>query len=292
MKWKVETTGGGFSIVTVSGIEPNDRIYAEENTMMLSAAIYDKDFNPNGRLVRSLITPEELAGESYVPQKRFTRLGRWFEQARIDERQTAARKNSGERAFVVYKTKEDKPKEDEDEEKKPKVTFKSHFPGSVLVWNVRKMAKEEDYLKKVSYEAMSPEERPHGTLIAVRGAFLCGDLRAKSEVYTTGQDDIKQFSGTGDAFQKFSGKGIICLEAPGALQEVKLVEGESVACWPGDLLAFTDGIKLKMIPAGDSALRNEENNDYLILATADKKGGFFYAKSVQVSEFFQKKGAR
>ena len=82
------------------------------------------------------------------------------------------------------------------------------------------------------------------------------------------------------------------MEAPGALQEVKLIANESVACWPGDLLAFTEGIKLKMIPAGDSALRNEENNDYLILATADKNGGFFYAKSVQVSEFFQKKGAR
>jgi len=279
VKWNVSSTGGGFSTVTISAMKPEDVVYAEENTLFTSSGVFDEKGNPDGKLRRSLITPEELAGASYTPQKRFTFWGQMAEESRIDEAQTAARKNSGERPYVVYRATA----------KNQSVTFKSHFPGSILIWQVREMA--ENFDTKVSYAAPNPEDRPRGTLIAVKGAFLCGDLRARSTVFNTKQDDIRQFSGTGDAFQRFAGKGVICLEAHGTLQEVRLKRNQTVTCWPGDLLAFTEGITLRMISAGDSTLRNEENNDYLILAKAGEKGGFLYAKSVQVGEFFRKQGS-
>ena len=284
MRYKI--THYGFPTVTISKMAVGDKIYAERNSFIASSPVYSKSDadagRPTGSLYRRRLMLTELEGEDYTPPVMPTALSQKWADFKLGTKQTMDRKRIGERSYVLYEALAPD----------QKVTFRSCFPGIIMRWNATPLADGERYVEpgtdaKSVYEE-DDMDRPHGTLMAVRGSFLVADLRVKASVFHTGDPLIIKSSETGDAFQKFSGNGMVFLEVHGDLQEIPLYPGEAVDVVPGYLLGFTEGISLAMKQAGDITLRNEENNDYVIRLTAGDKGGYVYTHSVKPRDFFDR----
>lgn len=284
MRYKITHTG--FPTVTISKMAIGDKVYAERNSFIASSPVYSKEDadsgRPTGALYRRRLMVTELEGENYTPDAMPTALSQSWANFKLGTKQTLDRKRIGERSYVLYEALAPD----------QKVTFRSCFPGVIMPWNAAPLRPGELYVRP-NTEAKSIHEeaevsRPHGTLIAVRGSFLVADLKVSAKVYHTGDPLIIKSSETGDAFQKFSGNGIVFLEVHGDLQEIPLYPNESVDVVPGYLLGFTEGVTLAMKQAGDRTLRNEENNDYVIRLTAGSKGGYVYTHSVKPRDFFSR----
>lgn len=284
MRYKI--THNGFPTVTISKMMHGEKVYAERNSCIASSPVYSKADaeagRPTGFLYRRRLMITELEGQDYTPEVKPTALSQKWADFKLGTQQTLDRKRIGERSYVLYEALAPE----------QKVTFRSCFPGIILRWNAAPLADGEYYLRDGEEAKSVLEEddadRPHGTLMAVRGSFLVADVRVSAKVYHTGDVQVVKLSETKDSFQKFSGNGMVFLEVHGDLQEIPLYPGESVDVFPGYLLGFTEGITLAMKAAGDVTLRNEENNDYVIRLTADEKGGYVYTHSVKVSDFFKR----
>ena len=271
-------TSMGFPTLTVSKIKKGNKFYSEESSVIACSPICDLDSESG--LKRYCLTQKELNGEAENPPRKKTFLGQFLADSFTEVEHTLERQRIGEKMYVVH----------EAASSGQKVTYKSCFPGTIMCWDVTPLSEGEmcfDFNKSVWETDIV--KRPHGTLIAVRGSFLVADFRVNACVYhQSGGDEvlIKRFSKTENIFQKFEGKGYVFLEVHGDLQEIPLFPGESVDIFPGHLLAFTEGISLSMVKAGDVRLRNVENNDYVIRLTASSKGGFVYMSSVTHEDFF------
>lgn len=304
MEYKISNENG-FPTVTISKMEAGTKLYAERNSCIACSRIYNKERDGEiqvltngvvenehntptnkGYLERRRLMATELEGEDYTPEQKPTPLTRWFANFEAGVKQTIDRKRIGERSYVLYHALRNN----------QKVTFRSCFPGEIMAWNARPLASGEVYVKEPENEndhvivksvhRKLEAMRPHGTLLAVRGSFLVADLKVSAKVYHTGDVNVNRFSETKDSFQKFTGNGNVFLEVNGNMQEIPLYPHETVEVFPGYLLAFTDSVSLSMEPAGDVALRNEENNDYVIRLTANEKGGYVYTHSVKRMDFF------
>lgn len=261
MKFSV-TTGGGCAVVTISCLKKGDRLYSEIKKLRSISESVE----------RNIMTAEDLVGEGFRKKKRFTRLGKLHQKHLQDDFATNQRVLGGESPYVVCEATDNN----------QEVSYHCQN-GTILVWNARPVDELEFYVIGnffKSYKSRAKKNRPHGVLIAVKGSFLCADLKVKPSLFMTRSEQILQFSKTQDKFQRFSGNGMVCLEAKGTLTEMPLRPGESKRIVPGTLLAFTEGITLSMVSAGPPDLRNEENNDYLIELTAGKKGGYCYTSCV------------
>ena len=278
---RYSVTEGGFPTLTISKIPKDVKFYAERNTAIVSSPIAD-----NGIKRRRLMLTE-LQGEEYTIPHRATLIGQAYAQFKVGTKQTMDRKRIGERSYVLYEAIRDE----------QKVSFRSCFPGTILCWNASPMGENERYFYNGQSGSNSvwntnEEFRPKGTLYAIRGSFLVAELTVQAKVYHQEGDSqrdvlVKRFSETDNSFQKFSGQGYVFLECHGDLREIPLYPGEQVDVWPGYLLGFTEGVTLQMKPAGDVTLRNEENNDYVIRLTAPEKGGYVYAQSMSMKDFFR-----
>lgn len=190
------------------------------------------------KLERRMLTASELLGKP-ATQKAKNKLNGFWMAAKADWNQTQTRKRIGEdKAYVLYYPLEDG----------QKLTIRSCFPGTIMEWNMA-----------------------NGTLYAIGDSFLVAELTVKAEVYRTDDVDIKRFSGTNDAFQKFSGTGCVYLEVHGDLEKIPLYPGESVRVCPGYFLAMTEGVTMRMVSAGDVMIRKREKQDYWIEFTAPTK---------------------
>lgn len=293
MRYSVKTSG--FPMVTISKIPAGEKIYAERNCCIASSPVTSsREDLKSGSLLRRRLMVTELEGQNYIPAQRPTAISRAWEEFKLGTRQTLDRKRVGERSYVLYEALADE----------QKVTFRSCFPGSIMIWNTKPLEPHEQYQKDESAivdfvddstqdevvhflnEENHPRRRPHGVLYAVKGSFLAAQLSVKTTIFHTEDIGVKRFSETDDSFQKYSGDGNVFLEVHGDLIEIPLYEDEAVDIWPGHLLAFTEGVKPAMMPAGDVTLRNEENNDYVIRLKATKGNGFVYAHSVRRTDFW------
>ena len=283
MKFKI--TSNGFPTVSISKLNKGDRIYAERNSCIASSPVYsetdDRAGKNTGKLLRRRLMATELEGEDYTPEAMPTVMSQAFANFMAGTRQTLDRKRIGERSYVLYEALEDG----------QKATFRSCFPGTIMAWDATPLKDDETYLaygdETKSVESLDAD-RPHGTFLAVRGSFLVAEINVSAKVFHTKDQLIIKNSETADAFQRFSGNGLVFLEVHGDLQEIPLYPGESVDVFPGYLLGFTEGVNLAMKPAGDMTLRNEENNDYVIRLTAGSKGGYVYTHSVKPRDFFSR----
>ena len=278
-KEHITVTNLGYPTLTISKIAKGRKFYAEPNSAIAFSPVYDPDTGI-GSLKRYCITEGEKNGNSDPGPVRHTRLGKFFQGEKMAIRETIERKVIGEQPmYVVYEALE----------KDQKITFKSCFPGTILPWKVNSLAQGETYDFK-SIWSTRIDERPHGPLNAVKGSFLTADFNVLTKpYYQTGNNErdvlVKNFSGTNNVFQQFTGEGYVFLEVHGDLQEIPLFPRESVDIFPDQLLAFTDGVILNMVIAGDLRLRNLENNQYVIRLTAPEKGGFVYISSVSHQDF-------
>ncbi len=277
MRYRI--TSNGFPTVTVSKIARGEKIYAEMGTMLASSPIGEG-------LLRRRVMATELNGESYVPPQMPTWISQWWAGVKSNVRQTVDSEAVQEGPYMLFEAV----KNDQ------KVSFKSCFPGTIMAWNARPLVRGENYVlpnsEAKSIFAENEADRPHGTLIAINGAFLAGDIRVQNKAYHTGDSSIRDNSKTGDTFQRLEGNGLVFLEVHGDLGEIPLYPGESVDICPGYLLGFTEGIRLKMIDAGDRAVKAEDNQDSLIRCTAGAKGGYVYTHSVDSEEFFNQRSSR
>lgn len=285
MGYKYKISNNGFATVSISKMEEGVILYAERNSCIACSPIATKAEEGTG-LWRRRVLSTELNGENYTHEKKPTPISQAWADFKLGTKKTIDRKRIGERSYVLYEALEDG----------QKATFRTCFPGTIMPWNARPLEKDEVYVKEKNSGEIpksiyneDENERPHGTLIAVRGSFLVADIKVAASVYHTGKVEVLRFSETMDSFQKFSGQGMVFLEVHGDLQEIPLHPDESVDVFPGYLLGFSEGIKLEMKPAGDVTLRNEENNDYVIRLKAGEKGGYVYTHSVKPLDFFRRK---
>lgn len=264
--------------VTIENMPEGAKIYAETQSAVDLSSICD-DENQGG-IVRS-------SSMDYEVPKRSTTFGKLFAMFETDVKQTIAREVAGEPVYIQYTAKE--PNQE--------ATFRACFPGSIMVWNAAPLEEGEVYLKQgetpKSIYSSNPEDRPHGTLIAVNGSFLVADIAVKTEVYHQKTDKdvdllVKTFSKTDNNFQKFSGDGYVCLEvAGGEYRQKPLYPGQTHYVFPGSLVAFTEGISLEIKSAGDIGVRTMDKRDYIIRCTAPPEGGYIYIRSASIEDFFE-----
>lgn len=287
MKYRIKNEGS-FPTVTISKIRTDEEFYAERNSCIACSPLFVEEDAKAGRLTgqlqRKSATGAELEGASYKPPQMPTFFSRTWANFVADSKVTIDRKYMGEKSYVLHKSLEEG----------QKATFRSCFPGTIMAWDATPLEDGEVYLEKdgeeKSVESQESKDRPHGTLLVVRGAFLLASSKIVGEVWNAPDPEslIVKASGTGNAFQRFSGDGFVFLEVHGGLQEIPLEPNESVDVFPGYLLGFTEGVKLEMKSAGNMILRNDENNDYVIRLTADDKGGYVYTHSVRLRDFFMR----
>ena len=290
MRYKI--SHNGFPTVTISKMATGEKIYAERNSCVASSPItVDRDAPDNG-LWRGRVMANQLKKEDEVVSEPPTRLSKMFTGFALNTKQTITRKQMGERSYVLYEALMDN----------QKATFRSCFPGTIMAWNATPLPETTNYIQDEDYYYYHPGEivpsvfnmdearRPHGTIRVVKGSFLVADLKVKADVYHEPDSEakIKRLSETDNTFQEFTGDGMVFFEVHGDLQEIPLYPGEAVDVFVGYLLGFTEDVSLRMCPAGDSILRNEENSDYVIRLTAGPRGGFVYTHSVRIPEFHKK----
>lgn len=254
---RIKITNNGYPTVTISKLDEGKMLYAEINSMIACST----------DLERSLCLAN---GASYTVPERHTPIGRFFANRVMEAKQAINREATNERSYVLFKAK----KNDQ------KVTLKSCFPGMIMAWNTEPMLSDQVYDVTLSVFSHSEEEYLHGTIIAVRGAFLAAEMSVRMDVYKTNNIRVTSASKTGGIFQHFSGSGTVFLEAHGDLIEIPLYPFESVDVWPGNLFAFTEGIDMKMHVSSDINLRGAENEKEVIRLTAPAHGGFVYVQSV------------
>ena len=274
------------NVVKISEIKNGTKIYTEQNSVIATS----------GKLQRDKLLSSELEGIDYTPMEMPYPIAQAHAISQMGEKHTQDRKNRGEQAYVLCSALADS----------QSITIRGCCFGQIMIWNNTPMKKGEKFepnqSAKVDFVAINDEtgrdeevhftnvktslsmKRAHGTLYAVEGAFLAAELTVKAKVYHTNDTEVKHYSKTEDSFQRFYGKGNVFLNVNGGLIEHYLHPNQSINIWPGYLLGFTAGIGIKMQPAGDVILRNEENNDYVIQLTAGKKGGFVYEQSVLKKE--------
>jgi len=282
----------GFPTVTISKLKTGEKVYAERNSCIACSPISIEGDGSRGGLRRRRLMAVELEGEDYDVPEMPTRLSQAFVGFALNVKQTITRKQLGERSYVLYEAMSDD----------QKATFRSCFPGNIMAWNATPLPESESYIMPEDYYYYNPTavvhsifnvdeaKRPHGTIRVVKGSFLVAEMKVKAKVYHAEDEGarIKRQSETDNTFQEFSGNGMVFFEARGDLQEIPLYPDESVDVFVGYLLGFTEDVSLKMSPAGDSILRNEENSDYVIRLTAGPRGGFVYTHSVKIQEFHKK----
>lgn len=288
MRYKI--SHNGFPTVTISKMATGEKVYAERNSCIACSPIAAEGSTEGLR--RRRVMAVELKGDDYSIPVQPTRLSQMFTGFALNTKQTIVRKQMGERSYVLYEALSDG----------QKATFRSCFPGNIMAWNATPLLETENYIQDEDYYDYHPGEivpsvfnldetrRPHGKIRVVKGSFLVADLKVKADVYHEPDSEakIKRLSETDNTFQEFSGNGMVFFETRGDLQEIPLYPGESVDVFVGYLLGFTEDVSLKMCPAGDAVLRNEENSDYVIRLTAGARGGFVYTHSVKIPEFHKK----
>lgn len=286
MEWQV--IHGGFPEVMVTDLKqpltPNEKgeaLYAEGGKMHLSSNIYDEKTNPDAGLVRETISLAEVSGEKKRARRRNTPIARWWADFIEDVEATTVAEINNERPYVQYWSRYT------GDNRTRRVSFRSNFMGEAMLWRVDPLEEGGKHVLAGDMPRDWNDPTLHGTLIAVKGAFMAAEMTVRSKAYNTKDEDVRQFSGTDDAFQKFTGKGVLCLESHGTLIGTPLAPHRSITIWPGCLLAFTKGVEISMISAGKPDLVAEEGVPYLILAKAPEKGAYVFTQSLNPRTFFE-----
>ncbi len=85
-----------------------------------------------------------------------------------------------------------------------------------------------------------------GSLVAQKGAFLCGARNTEIELFTTTSFKTGFFGGEGFILQRLSGEGLVVLEGGGALICRDLAEGEVLRASGGNLVAFEETVNFSV----------------------------------------------